>query len=100
MCLDLISEMDFAAQRTYLEMEHTARHFRQVGWLPKLFDRSYCDHESPAVVSDEALLERADQAWRRLVAQQEPPPIDPHLAHELDRITAAARRELISGPPS
>jgi trimethylamine:corrinoid methyltransferase-like protein len=94
-CLDLISEMEFCSQRTYLETEHTAHHFRQVGWLPKLFDRSYCDHESLAVVSDEALLERADHAWRELVARQRPPDIGPHFARELDRITAAARRELL-----
>ncbi len=97
MGLDLISEMEFCSQRTYLETEHTARHFRQVGWLPKLMDRTYCDHESPAVVSDETLLERADRAWRQLVAQQEPPDVDPHWARELDRITAAARAELLAG---
>jgi len=97
MCLDLISEMEFCSQRTYLETEHTARHFRQVGWLPKLMDRTYCDHESPAIVSDEDLLEGADQAWRKLVAQQTPPEADPHWVRELDRITAAAREELLAG---
>jgi trimethylamine:corrinoid methyltransferase-like protein len=96
MCLDLISEMEFCSQRTYLETEHTARHFRQVGWLPKLMDRTYCDHEAPGVVSDETLLERADQAWRKLIAQQEPPDVDPRWVRELDRITAAAREELLA----
>ena len=65
MCLDLISEMEFCSQRTYLETEHTARHFGPSGWLPKLIDRSYCDHESSAVVSDETLLERADRPEKR-----------------------------------
>ncbi len=86
MCLDLISEMEFA-QRTYLETEHTARHFRREGWLPKLLDRRYCDHESPAVVSDQTLLERADQAVCKLVAEQQPPDIDAGFARELDRIS-------------
>jgi trimethylamine---corrinoid protein Co-methyltransferase len=96
MCLDLIDELGFCARQTYLETEHTARHFRQTGWLAQLFDRAYCDHNAPAVVSDEKLLGKADQAWRKLVAGQTPPDREPAFVREIDRIVAAARSELLA----
>jgi trimethylamine--corrinoid protein Co-methyltransferase len=96
MCLDLIAELEFCARRSYLETEHTARHFRNVGWLARLFDRSYCHHDAPVILGDENLLDKADQAWRDLVAAQPDLEPDPALARELDRIVDSARRELLS----
>jgi len=93
--LDTIAELEFCAHRTYLEAEHTARNFRQVGWNPRLVDRSYCDHNAPVVLGDEKILEKADRMWRDLVAAQPDPAPDPHLVRELDRIVAAARAELL-----
>ena len=95
MALDVIAELEFCSDRTYLESEHTARHFRQVGWQPRFFDRRYCDHNAPAVIDDQPMLDQADQAWRKLVAQQEPLAVDPSFVRDLDRITAAARKELL-----
>jgi trimethylamine:corrinoid methyltransferase-like protein len=95
MCLDLIAEMEFGTRRTYLDTDHTLRHFRQIGWQPRLMDRRYCDHTAVAVLGDEKLLLNADQAWRKLVAAQ--PETEPNraLSAELDRIVAAARNELL-----
>jgi len=94
--LDVINELGFCAQRTHLDTEHTARYFRQIGWSPKLFDRKYCDHDAPVVVSDETMLEKADQAWRDLAARQTTPEREPALVAEIDRIVAAAREELLA----
>jgi trimethylamine---corrinoid protein Co-methyltransferase len=96
MGLDLIEELGFCTSRTYLETEHTARHFRQVGWQPRLFDRAYCDHDAPVAMGDEKLLERADRAWRALVAAQSPIERDSAFVAEIDRIVAAARNELLA----
>jgi trimethylamine--corrinoid protein Co-methyltransferase len=98
MCLDLIAEIEFGAKQTYLATEHTARHFREIGWRPRLFDRSYCDHNAPATVSDDGILEAADRRWRELVAGQKTPERDPALVKEIDRIVAAAKSELLSCP--
>ena len=94
--VDLIDELLFGERTTYLESEHTLTHFRQVGWNPRLFDRSYFDHTRPAPASDEALLRKADEAWRRLVANREAPALDPAMRRELDRIVTAARKELLA----
>ena len=94
--VDLIHELEFCQDHTYLETEHTAHRYRRVGWYPRLFDRAYCDHTQPAADEDEALLHQADEAWRKLVAAQEPLEVEPGFARELDRIVAAAHVELLA----
>lgn len=93
--VDLINELLFCEKQTYLESEHTVAHFRKVGWNPRLFDRRYFDHTQPAPCGDNAILQQADQAWRKLVAEQPPPTADPALIREVDRIVSAARKELL-----
>jgi len=97
MCVDLISQLEFCEKSTYLESEHTLRHFRDVLWATRLFDRTYrrpgniLPHEE-----DGRILEKADRAWRELVAAQKPLEVDPRFAAELDRIVEAAKRELLA----
>jgi len=93
--VDLINDLLFCEHGTYLESEHTLSHFRQVGWNPRLFDRSYFDHTQPAPCGDERILQQADQAWRQLVANQPAPTLDPTFRRELDRIVTAAKKELL-----
>ena len=96
MALDLIAEMEFGTRRTYLDTDHTLSHFRQIGWQTRLFDRAYCDHTAPVRLGDEKILQAADRRWRELVAAQPESNPEPGLVKELDRIVAAARRELLS----
>ena len=93
--MDLIAELEFRADRTYLEAEHTLRHFRQLGWNPRLFDRTACDHAAPAKMGDEGLLADADRTWRELVTNQPPVEREKSFVDELDRIIEAARNELL-----
>jgi len=37
--VDLIHELLFCEDRTYLETEHTVGRYRSIGWYPRLFDR-------------------------------------------------------------
>jgi trimethylamine:corrinoid methyltransferase-like protein len=98
MCVDLISQLEFCEKSTYLESEHTLRHFRDVLWATRLFDRTYrrpgniLPHEE-----DGRILAKADRAWRELVAAQKPLEVHPRFAAELDRIVEAAKRELLAG---
>jgi trimethylamine--corrinoid protein Co-methyltransferase len=94
--VDLINEMLFCEHGTYLESEHTLAHFRQVGWNPRLFDRSYFDHTQPAPCGDERILQQADQTWRQLVTSQPAPTPDSAMVRELDRIVTAAKKELLA----
>lgn len=93
--VDLINDLMFCEQRTYLESEHTLAHFRNLGWYPQFFDRRFCNHAQAALCGDDAMLQSADQAWRKLVASQEAVEVEPAFARELDRIVEAARAELL-----
>jgi len=93
--VDLIHEMLFCERKSYLETEHTLYHFRSVGWMPKLFDRSYCDHAVQMPNGDEAILRKAGQRWRELVAKQEPPPLEKAFVRAVDEVVDAARRDLL-----
>ena len=97
MCVDLINELEFGEKATYLESEHTARHYREVLWATRMFDRTYrksggaFPHEE-----DSRILRKADARWRELAAAQKPMELEPRFAAELDRIVEAAKAELLA----
>ncbi len=82
--------------KRYIETEHTLRHFRNVLWDSKYFDRTYRKETSlTPSVHDSKLLEKADEAWRQIVTSQEPIELAPQFIAEVDRIAEAARKELL-----
>jgi len=95
LCVDVINDLEFCEKGTYLESEHTLRHFREIVWDTQLFDRTY-RRESMLRPEDEdeKILKKADAAWRELVAGQELLEVDAQFSTELDRIVESARREL------
>jgi trimethylamine--corrinoid protein Co-methyltransferase len=96
LCVDLINRLEFCESGTYLEDEHTFRHFREVLWDTQFFDRRYRDGETVTCSqADEAILGKADRAWRELVAGQDDIERDPGFLKELDRIVDAAKEDLL-----
>ena len=96
LCVDLIDKLEFCQSGTYLEAEHTLRHFRDVLWDSKFLDRTYGGIQPGHVGNgDNKVLDKADEAWRDLVARQEPLEVGPEFAVELDRIVEAAKKELL-----
>lgn len=99
LCVNLINELEFCERGNYLESEHTFRHFREVLWHTNMLDRTYSGGEDAgAAQADEALLKRADAAWREIVAAQQEPQRDAAFLAELDRIADHARRDLLATP--
>jgi trimethylamine--corrinoid protein Co-methyltransferase len=97
LAVDLIERMEFCQESAYVQTDHTLRHFRHVLWDPRLLDRTYRKEESaPPGRADEELLRRADRAWRDRLAAQRPIEVDPRFRAEVERIVAAARRDLLS----
>jgi len=97
LCVDLIKDLEFCEKGTYLETDHTLRYFRDVLWDSQFFDRTY--REEGALTTseaDKAILSKADQAWRDVVATHQPIEADSRFATELDRIVHAARNELLA----
>jgi len=96
LCVDLINEMEFCEKSAYIQTDHTFRHFRDLLWDPALLDRTTRQERAyPPAREDEALLQKADQAWRKLVETAPTVERDGHFVNELDRIVEAARRELL-----
>jgi len=97
LCVDLINEMEFCETSAYIQTDHTFRHFRDLLWDSRLLDRITRQERAYAPArEDEVLLQRADQAWRTLVKSARPVERDEQFLGELDRIVAAARRELLT----
>jgi trimethylamine--corrinoid protein Co-methyltransferase len=77
----------------FLSEEHTVRHFRREIWAPgPVWTRQTFDGWANS--GGTSLGDRAAAEVRRLLAAHQPEPIDEALAREVDRIVAAARREL------
>jgi trimethylamine--corrinoid protein Co-methyltransferase len=77
---------------SFIDREHTARHFRRELWFPQLLDREYYDAwlELGATSTEERCKSRRDDILRT----HEPEPIDSDLAHDLVEVVEAAKREL------
>jgi trimethylamine--corrinoid protein Co-methyltransferase len=79
-------------ERSFLDREHTARHFRRELWFPTLLDRQYYQGwvDSGVPSTEERCRQRKEQILRTHQAE----PVAPDLKHALDEIVEAARREL------
>ena len=78
----------------YLSLEHTVRHFRKELWVPgALWERDSYDAwtERGSLTMEQRAAARVDQ----ILASPPPPPLDPALEGEIERIVEAAKRELL-----
>jgi len=77
----------------YLMHEHTLRHYHNELWFPgSICTRETFDHWSDA--GQETVTDRAQSQVDSILQEHRAVPLDPGLAAEIDRIAAAARREL------
>jgi trimethylamine---corrinoid protein Co-methyltransferase len=78
----------------YLAEEHTVRHYRRELWIP---GPAWTRHGWKAWVERGrcCMADRIRSRVHDLLAQPPPPPLEPSLAAELDRIVASARKELL-----
>jgi len=79
-------------EKTFLDREHTVRHFRRELWFPTLLDRqSYQGWMDGGALSME---DRCRQRKEHILRTHSPDPVSPELEQALDEIVAAAKREL------
>jgi len=77
---------------TFIDREHTARHFRRELWFPRLLDREF--YEAWLSAGATSMEDRIRRRKEEILATHRPEPLDPALDRELERIVAAARKEL------
>jgi len=76
----------------FIAHEHTAAHFRQELWFPRLLDRRFYD--AWAAAGSPTMADRCRRERERLLAEHQVEPLPDHVAKEVDRVIEAARRDL------
>ena len=89
--LESILDAGLCIEKNYMELEHTARHFREALWLPALYDRSGYD----GFDQEEAILRKAQARVEELIASYRKPETDPDKLAAMRRVVECARRELV-----
>ncbi len=78
---------------TFIDRDHTARHFRNELWFPKLLDRDYyqawLDKGAPS------LEDRCRERKEHILRTHQPEPVSPELDRALGEIVASARKSLM-----
>jgi trimethylamine--corrinoid protein Co-methyltransferase len=77
---------------TFLAEDHTVRHFRDELWFPQLLDRNYWSNWSEQGAS--SMYDRCVAMKDRLLKEHTPVPLDEDKGREVDKVVAAARKEL------
>jgi len=78
----------------FLTDEHTLRHARREFWIPRLSDRD--NYVTWQAKGRQTMLERAAARRDQILREHHPEPLDEVLEREIDRIVAAAGRELLA----
>jgi len=78
----------------FLSEPHTIKHYRKEFWLPdQLWTRQ--PYDTWAAEGGKDFEQRAIERVSQLLATHQPPPMEPNLQAEIDRIVSTARRELV-----
>ncbi len=77
---------------SFINRDHTARHFRRELWFPRLLDRDY--YQAWLDGGAKSMEERCAERKRDILRNQRPERLPGEVARTLDDIVAAARKEL------
>ncbi len=77
---------------TFIDREHTVRHFRKELWFPRLLDRNYYQQWYDGGGLD--MRERCRLEKERILNTHRAEPLSPELSREIEKIVASARKSL------
>ncbi len=90
--MEAIIEVGQGLESSYLQTEHTLRHYRRSLWLPELLSRTGWG----GFADEEQVLERTKDKVDALLSAYRKPPLDPDILSRLRRIVERAARRLES----
>lgn len=91
LALETILQIGLSNGSSYLETEHTLRHYRESTWQPKLLDRlGWVGHEH-----EDELLGRLQNRVEELIAQYKKPEVDPDTLHRMSEVSERAKNDLM-----
>lgn len=93
--LDLITSVGSGLGASYLDSDHTLRHYRENLWFPALSDLSVWRGEDKEARADEKLLARAHTQFREVMSRYRPPEVDEAMLAKVRQVVDRARAELV-----
>ena len=93
--LDTITSIGSGIASSYLEAEHTLRHYRRNLWFARLLDRSVWRDSADEAEPDRRLLERAGKQFEEILGQYRPPEVDRDMLAKARQVVDRARRDLL-----
>ncbi len=88
--LEEIEKVGMGERKTFLECEHTLKHYQEVLWEPELLDRGPWEKGK-----EEKLLQKAHEKWREMLKNYSPPQVDREKAKAIHEVVERARKELL-----
>ncbi len=92
--LDDILAVGFGRQHSFVETDHTMRHFREV-WYPKYFDRSIWEDGPRELAKERAIAEKAHAEVQEIRQRYVAPQIDADKLAALHRVVDKAGQQLL-----
>jgi len=93
--LDTIASIGSGIGSSYLEAEHTLRHYRRNLWFARLLDRSVWRDATDEAEPDHRLLERAQKQFDEIMGRYRPPEVDCDMLAKARQVVDRARRDLL-----
>jgi len=97
--LEAIQAVRAGEGKSYLETDHTLRHFRQT-WFPRFLYRGVYETDAIEHTRDQQMLDAANQQYKEAIARYTPPLIDETRVREMQKIVAQARQKLLVCRPA
>jgi len=93
--LDTIEAVGVGEGRSYMETDHTLRHYRET-WFPKMLARGMWASDDAEFGHEENMKEAAFQHYLECLSRYTPPELSEAKLAEIKRIVERARRALLA----
>jgi trimethylamine--corrinoid protein Co-methyltransferase len=93
--LEVIQAVGVGEGKSYLETEHTLRHFRET-WFPRFLYRGVYENDADEFGRDRQMLDAANQRYKSAIARYTPPAIDEAKLKDIRKVVERARRTLLA----
>jgi len=95
LALDTIETVGVGAGKSYMEADHTLRHYRET-WFPKMLARGMWASDDIEFGHEEQMKEAAFQHYLECLSRYTPPELDEDKHREIKRIAAHSRHALLT----
>jgi trimethylamine:corrinoid methyltransferase-like protein len=93
--LDVITSVGSGIGRSYLETEHTLKHYRKSLWFGRLMDRSVWQGDEAEINTNPRLLQRAQAQFNEVMARYTKPEVDEDKLALVRQVVQRARKDLV-----